>query len=178
MIRSTAACALLRKSGVRISIVVAGVLRRSASITLTNWLAPPSGRSSRSTEVTTIWVEAQLGGGDGDMLGLERIDRARHAGLDVAEGAGAGAGVAEDHHRRVLLGPALADIGAGRLLADRGEAQPAHQRLGLHEAGADRRLHPDPVGLALARDAGGVGFAHGAQIAILGRYLPPLPCPA
>ena len=56
MIFSTAASDLLRKSGVRISIVVDGVLRRSASITLTNWLAPPSGRSSRSTEVTTIWV--------------------------------------------------------------------------------------------------------------------------
>ena len=37
-------------------MVVAGVLRRSASITLTNCEAPPSGRSSRSTEVTTIWV--------------------------------------------------------------------------------------------------------------------------
>ena len=71
--------------------------------------------------------EAELGRGDRDMLGLERIDRARHAGLDVAEGAGAGAGVAEDHHRRVLLGPALADIGAGRFLADRGEVEPPHQ---------------------------------------------------
>ena len=72
-------------------------------------------------------LEAELGRGDRDMLGLERIDRARHAGLDVAEGAGAGAGVAEDHHRRVLLGPALADIRAGRLLAHRGEVEPAHQ---------------------------------------------------
>jgi hypothetical protein len=55
-IASTALCALLRKSGVRISIVVDGVLRRSAWITRTNWLAPPSGRSSRSTLVTTMWV--------------------------------------------------------------------------------------------------------------------------
>ena len=78
--------------------------------------------------------EAELGRGDRDMLGLERIDRARHAGLDVAEGAGAGAGVAEDHHRRVLLGPALADIRAGRLLADGGEVEPAHQRLRLHDS--------------------------------------------
>ena len=51
---STAASALLRKSGVRISMVVLGVLRRSASITFTNWLAPPSGKSSRSTDVITI----------------------------------------------------------------------------------------------------------------------------
>ncbi len=40
----------------------------------------------------------------------------------VAEGAGAGAGIAQDHHRRVLLGPALADIRAGRFLADRVQA--------------------------------------------------------
>ena len=33
---------------------VFGVVRRSASMTLTNWLAPPSGRSSRSTDVTTM----------------------------------------------------------------------------------------------------------------------------
>lgn len=51
---SIAACALFLKSGVRISIVVLGVLRRSASITFTNWLAPPSGKSSRSTDVITM----------------------------------------------------------------------------------------------------------------------------
>src|SRR6187401_267861 len=54
MIFSTAASLLLRKSGVRISMVVAGVVRRSASITRTNCPAPPSARSSRSTEVTTM----------------------------------------------------------------------------------------------------------------------------
>ena len=50
--RRLAACCGNRGSGSRSSSL--GVLRRSASITLTNWLAPPSGRSSRSTEVTTI----------------------------------------------------------------------------------------------------------------------------
>ena len=68
-------------------------------------------------------LEAQLGRGDRDMLGLQRIDRARHAGLDVAEGAGPGAGVAQDHHRRVLLGPAFADVRAGRFLAHRREVE-------------------------------------------------------
>ena len=95
-------------------------------------------------------LEAELGGGDRDMLGLQRIDRARHAGLDVAEGAGPRAGVAEDHHRRVLLGPAFADVRAGRFLAHRGQVQRAHQLARLGIAGAGRRLDPDPVGLALA----------------------------
>src|SRR5215217_1581478 len=54
MIASTAVSLLLRKSGVRISIVVPGVLRLRASITLTNCDAPPSAKSSRSTLVTTI----------------------------------------------------------------------------------------------------------------------------
>jgi hypothetical protein len=44
---------LRRKSGVRISIVVAGLACRTASMQRTNWKAPPSGRSSRSTEVMT-----------------------------------------------------------------------------------------------------------------------------
>ncbi len=96
-------------------------------------------------------LQAQFGRRDRDMLGLQRVDRARHPRLDVAEGAGPRAGVAEDHHRGVLLGPAFADVRAGRFLAHRGQAQLAHQPSGVVIAFADRRLDPDPVGLALAR---------------------------
>ena len=123
-------------------------------------------------------AEAELGGGVGDMLGLERIDRARHAGLDVAEGAGAGAGVAQDHHRRVLLGPAFADIRAGRFLAHGGEVEPAHQRLArFGEAGAGRRLDANPVGLALTRGAvmGARASVMSAQIAMSGATCHPCP---
>ncbi len=95
-------------------------------------------------------LEAELGRGNRDVLGLERIDLARHAGLDVAESAGPRADVAEDHHRRVLLGPALADIGAGGLFAHGVEPEPAHQLAGFVVALADRGLDPDPVGLARA----------------------------
>ena len=63
--------------------------------------------------------EPELGHGLGDMRRLVRIERAGQAGLDVAEGAGARAGVAHDHEGRVLLLPALADIGAAGLLAHR-----------------------------------------------------------
>ena len=41
-------------------MVVAGVVRRSASITFTNCPAPPSGRSSRSTEVMTMCSRPSL----------------------------------------------------------------------------------------------------------------------
>ena len=84
----------------------------------------------------------------GDMLRFAGIDLARHAGLDVAEGAGAGADIAQDHHRRVLLGPALANIGAGRLFAHGVEIEVAHQLARLVEALAGGRADADPVGLA------------------------------
>ena len=85
----------------------------------------------------------------GDAFGLVRIERLRQAGLHVAEGAGAGAGVAHDHEGGVLLLPALADIGAARLLADRHELVLAHDPVGLGPFGRAGRLDADPVGLAL-----------------------------
>ena len=123
-------------------------------------------------------LEAELGRGDGDMLRLHRIDRPWHSRLHVAEGAGAGAGIAEDHHGRVLLGPALADVRTGRFLADGRQVEPAHQLAGFVEAGADRGLDPDPVGLALlGRDEGGDGFAHAGADSEDAADLPPLPSP-
>ncbi len=71
-------------------------------------------------------LETQLGDGVGDPLRLVRVESAGQPGLDVAEGAGARAGVAHDHHGGVLLRPALADIGAAGLLADGDEAVLAH----------------------------------------------------
>src|SRR6185369_4982228 len=97
-------------------------------------------------------------------------DRARHARLDVAEGAGAGAGVAQDHHRGVLLGPALADVRAGRLLTHSVEVEAAHHRPGLGETDAGRSLDPDPVRLALAFRAGERrDLVHERQIATAAR---------
>ena len=61
--------------------------------------------------------EPEFEGGFRDVFRFRGIERAGHAGLDVAEGAGAGAGVAHDHEGGVLLVPALADIRAARLLA-------------------------------------------------------------
>jgi len=69
---------------------------------------------------------------------LERIVPGRLARLDIAEAAPARAGVPEDHERRGPALPALADVRARRLLADR------VQVLGLDQA----------VQLAVARAAG------------------------
>ena len=56
----SSAPSFLRKSGVRISIVVAGEDVLIAVITLAKCCAPPSARSSRSTEVMTTWASDRL----------------------------------------------------------------------------------------------------------------------
>jgi len=81
--------------------------------------------------------------------GLIGIQRTRQAGLHIAEGAGAGAGVAHDHHGGVALGPAFPDIGTGRLLTDRVQLVGAHDLAGDLIFLGYRRLDPDPIGLAL-----------------------------
>ncbi len=103
-------------------------------------------------------VEAELGDGVGDAPGLEGVEGVGAAGRDVAEGAAAGADLAHDHHGGVALAPALADVGAARLLADRHQAVLADGVAGALVAGGDRGLDADPVGLALARGLGAVGL--------------------
>ena len=97
-----------------------------------------------------------------NMFGLKRIDGAGHARLDVAKCAGAGANITEDHHRRMLLGPALADIRARRFFTHRCEIEVAHQFARLIKTCAGRGLYPDPIGFALTRSgANGCGIVHG-----------------
>ena len=87
----------------------------------------------------------ELEGGFRDMFRLGGVERAGHAGLDVAERAGPGAGVAHDHEGGVLLVPALADIRAAGLLAHRDEAVLLDDLAGVGIAARVRRAHPDPV---------------------------------
>ncbi len=91
--------------------------------------------------------EPQLEGRFGDVLRLIGVERAGHAGLDVAERAGAGAGVAHDHEGRVLLVPALADIRTARLLAHRDEAVFLDDVAGIGIAARGRRANANPVRL-------------------------------
>ena len=109
--------------------------------------------------------QPEFGGGVRDMLRLGQIDGARHAGLDVAERAGARARIAQNHHGCVLLGPAFADIRASRFLAHRREVQAAHQLTRLVKTVTGRRLDTDPVGLAFARRADRQRLVHVRQIA-------------
>ncbi len=92
--------------------------------------------------------EVQLAQRAGDAERLPWIGRLRAAGLDVAEPAGAGAGVAQDHDRRRAARPALADVGAGGFLADRVELVLVDERLQAVVPLAAGDLGPDPVGLA------------------------------
>ena len=90
-------------------------------------------------------LKPQRRDGMGDMLGLGRVERARQPRLHIAKGAGARAGVAHDHHGRVLLLPALADVGAAGLLAHGVQAVLAHD---LGRAGIAR---PSPAPLRESR---------------------------
>src|SRR5919197_4988441 len=66
-------------------------------------------------------------------------------GVDVAVAAGAGAGLAEDLKGRGAAAPALGDVRAARLLADRVQARAVDERLHVEVArvGARRaHLHP------------------------------------
>jgi len=96
-------------------------------------------------------TQAQLGDGVGDALGLARFQGIRQASADVAERARARAGLAHDHEGRVLLLPALADVGAARLFADRDELMFAHDVAGHGIGGRARRLDADPVGFSRDR---------------------------
>ena len=111
-------------------------------------------------------LEAHLADRLGHAARLVVIIPGRPAGLDGAEAAGTGAGVAQDHDRGGALLPALPDVGAAGFLAHRVEGQAAHQALELLVVGAAGQARPDPVRVAARRGAavgGGVepAAAHG-----------------
>ena len=83
----------------------------------------------------------------------ERLERVRRlSGLpecDVAVAAGAGARVAEDLERRRPAAPALADVRAAGLLADRVQARAVDQLADVEVARVRaRRAHLHPLGAA------------------------------
>ena len=83
--------------------------------------------------------------------GLERVVPRRLAGLDVAEAAAARAGVAEDHEGGRAAIPAVADVGAGGLLADRVQVLGLDARAQLAVARAAGCGDLEPRGLAIAQ---------------------------
>jgi len=128
-------------------------------------------------------VELHEGELFGDAAGLVVIDGERFTGFDVAEAAGAGAGVAEDHDGCDAAGPALAHVGAAGFFADGEEVVLTETFAEFVELFAARDFGFEPLGLlfegelvldvlaAVCRavvedhtgegDGGGVGSAHG-----------------
>jgi hypothetical protein len=139
-----------KKSGVRISIVVPGARLRIARMVMAKCSAPPSSRSSRSTEVMTTWFSPSFCTASATRPGSNTSRSCGRPRGHVAEGAAAGADLAHDHHGGVALRPAFARIGAARLLADGHQLVLAHDLVGLAIALAHRRLDPDPAGLSSA----------------------------
>src|ERR671917_1928242 len=71
-------------------------------------------------------LEAHLFGGVGDAPRLVEVELSGFAGQNGAEAAGAGADVAQDHEGRRTVVPALTDVRAAGLLADRVQPEAAH----------------------------------------------------
>src|SRR5436853_3064732 len=80
---------------------------------------------------------------------LERVMEGGLAGLHVAEAAAPRAGVAEDHEGGRAALPALADVGARRLLANSVESLVLDQLVELAVTRAAGRRPLEPLGLAL-----------------------------
>ena len=83
--------------------------------------------------------------------GLVAVERLGLAGVDLAEVAAPGALVAADEERRLAVLPALEDVGAAGLLADRVQALGLHEVLQLAVLRAHLRPGLDPLRLALDR---------------------------
>ena len=107
-------------------------------------------------------LEAHLRDRLGDAPRLVVVEPGGLAGLDRAEAAGAGADVAQDHDRRGPLVPAVPDVGAAGLLADRVEVQAAQEALEVVVVVARRHPRLDPVGVAAERDRAVSGRAERA----------------
>src|SRR5690606_15269534 len=90
--------------------------------------------------------------GLGDAPGLVGVHGVGLAGLDVAEPARAGAGVAQDHDGRDAAGPALAHVGAVGLFADGVERVLLEEVAELGVLGPAGHFRADPLGLALGGD--------------------------
>src|SRR5262249_22079750 len=98
-------------------------------------------------------LELKLLDGLGDAASLIEIDRLRTSLGHSAEAAATGAEIPQQHERRGVMVPALADVGAVRGFANRVQVKLARQRLKIVIVLADRRarLQPTRLGSGLAR---------------------------
>ena len=117
--------------------------------------------------------ELHRGDGLAEVARLVGVQRLRPAVGHVAERAAARAQVAHDHERGGAVPEALADVGAGGLLADGVELRVAQDPLDLVEALPAAGAHADPLGLAqglgrdhLDRDARGLPGALRVELGV------------
>ncbi len=106
-------------------------------------------------------LEFHEGDGFGDAAGLVEVERGRAAGGDVAEAAGAGADVAEDHDGGGAAGPAFAHVGAFGGFADGVELVVVD---GLAEGGvggAGGEFDAEPRGFSAGESVVGAGGLEG-----------------
>jgi hypothetical protein len=91
--------------------------------------APPSARSSRSTDVITAYCRRIRSTASGHTRRFRRVElrwpAVRHRAIRTC----ARADVAEDHERRGAMVPALADVGTARIFADGVQLQVLHDPL-------------------------------------------------
>ena len=80
-------------------------------------------------------------------LRLARSQRIRHARTHIAEGTGPRAGIAHHHKSRVLLFPALANIGATSFLANGDEFVAFHNLARFEIKRRSGCFHADPIRL-------------------------------
>ena len=113
-------------------------------------------------------VQPQLGHRIGHTPWFKDIQRFRRTPCrDVAEGTGAGADLAHDHHGGMALRPAFAHIRAARFFADSHKLVLAHDLCGIRIAFATRSLHPDPRRLFWLWIVGASGLF---RVALLGDF--------
>ena len=149
--------------------MVAPVRPRTARMQRRKCSAPPSGRSSRVTEVMTTCRRPSRSQASASRSGSSSGDGLGPSALDRAEAAGAGADVAQDHERRRPPGPALGAIRAAGALADRLQPQLLDQapREGDPARRRDRPL--EPLGKPIAARPSGSAPASPALARVLGR---------
>ena len=111
--------------------------------------APPSGRSSRATQVTTAWPSPMRSTASATRAGSSGDERERVARVDLAEAAGPGAALPVDHEGRRPVGPALVDVRAARLLAHRDEPEIVDGAAEAAVSLSDVDGHPHPGRLPL-----------------------------
>ena len=98
---------------------------------------------------------------------LERIQRLRAAGGDIAKGSAPFADLAHDHHGGVALAPAFAGIGAAGLFAYCHQLVFAHDITGAFVALGSGGFYANPVGLARL---GVIGLVRLFRVALLGTF--------